>query len=285
MAESILQAKQAACDARRAAHRAKQASQPANGAADDVSARDAYEDDLGDAVDYLMSQDSPRAASAGHATETGYRDRSMSSGTSSRSRVLRGPSVTFSHIVLKQRYHETILEAAFSRGLNTHHLHEIEATLKDIRNSRPDGRLSIQDLLDALADFMELDYSCSDLTTKPAMLPAIIGLAPHIADIAEFLDDDEDIVRDNPAAVSPRNDSDDDRAAYPRDDDDDDDDESGEDDPALGEDEQALGEDGMAVTDDEESGDDDESSDEESGDEEESSDDEDTEDEDPRGPC
>ena len=72
MAESILQAKQAACDAQCAAHHVKQALQPANGAADDVSARDAYKDDLGDAVDYLMSQDSPRVASAGHATETGY---------------------------------------------------------------------------------------------------------------------------------------------------------------------------------------------------------------------
>ena len=231
-------------------------------------------------MDHLMSQDSPRAVSAGHATETRDRDRSTSPDTSSRSRVLRGSSVTFSHIVLKQRYHETILEAAFSRGLNTHHLHEIEATLKEIRDSRPDGRLSIQDLLDALADFMELDYSCSDLTTKPAMLPAIIGLAPHIADIAEFLDDDEDVAPDDPAAVSPRNDSDDDRAAFPSDDEQ----ESGEGDPALGEDKQASGEGEVSVTDDEESGDDDKLSDEESNDEEESSDDEDTEDEDPRGP-
>ena len=94
--------------------------------------------------------------------------------------------MSFAHIPLKQKHIDHIMGIAHSRGLTSHHVKEIELFLHEAISDREDKRLSIQDLLDALAEFMELDYSVADIASNPKIIPIIVGLAPHVADLTEL---------------------------------------------------------------------------------------------------
>ena len=181
LAESILVGKRASRDARRAARQAQQAS---HGQKEDVPERGSYDGDWPDAVDHLMSQDSPRAPVANEAQPFMVPDQVAELARASS----RSHTVNFSHMPLKQKHVEKIFGIAYRAGLTSDLVKEVEVILTEIMDSREDGQLSIQDLLDALSEFMELDYSCADLSTRPKMLPKFIGLAPHFADVVEDAD-------------------------------------------------------------------------------------------------
>ena len=108
---------------------------------------------------------------------------------------------------LKQKHIEKIFGIAYRAGLTSALVQEVEAILAEIMDSREDNRLSIQDLLDALSEFMELDYSCADLSTRPKMLPKFVGLAPHVADLVDLADAADEAPEQSPS--SPRHDGDD----------------------------------------------------------------------------
>lgn len=187
IAESILAGKQAACDARRARREAHRASQEGDDLADEPLPGDNFQDEWDDAVEHLMSQDSPRTPSSA----SKMLDKPVVHSRSPSRSPTQGHRVSFSHIALRPKHAEVVLAAARSHGLTDAHIGEVEITLTEMMSSRGDPKLTVQDLLDALADYLEFDYSCASLLTKPKTLPKIVGLAPHIQDIMDFLGDDD----------------------------------------------------------------------------------------------
>ena len=205
VAESILRGKQAAREARRAARHARGSQHPDDDV-DDLLPRDADDRVWTDTADHLMSQDSPRAPSPRRASTPPAPGQPLAFDMSPAATPPSARAVSFAHMPLKQKHVEKIFEIAFRAGLTSDLVKEVEVALTEIMESRKDNQLSIQDLLDAISEFMELDYSCADLSTRPKMLPKFVGLAPHIADIIELANPDDLALDDLPSNSQDDND-------------------------------------------------------------------------------